>query len=540
MPISIELPEVGETSGVDAADMINTALTTIVDGVNTHSHVTVGLPITPNGMNINTDLDMQSNAVVLQKYSGFINNLTASAPSVGYSIYVKEISPGSGTGDLWFNNGAVDLPLTTGGGALPNADGFTDGYNNVNGGGGDEGKAGFIVGSNKYMFTNGDSTVALTSTLSTVEASDVVTSSVSSSSGNLELTGYEDVVISAINAPALGSADINMTASAGSISGTAKGPIKLEATGLGGLYFLEFKKGASFLKIERDVWIESARNIETSTSARHVFDSGGDFIVDAGSSGAGAEITLSASVINLDTPMVSQDVILDSIGSRDFYLYNKNAPPGGGIFIESEQDAFEVRAFKSMHFELTDTTATVGDMTFKVTPKVGVSPKIIFDFDYYGGDVLPDRNNNVDLGYYSPTNPLDHIGWSDVVAARFVPTVPNTSPLHTPTELNGISSTTAWVQVTNGGTGATSWPHPNNNWNINRSSSPAWQSTGVIKLYILDDLIFPAAIFVTVNGATGGYGHAEWTVDGEEFVVTTRDTSGAVADLDFSVMVVGR
>ena len=157
MSVTIYLPTVGATEGTLAAEMINQALTDLADYIDTHGHIATGGLIGSSALNITSDVDFQNNASLLQKYCGFTNSLLA--PSVGFALYVKDDGtlPPLTTGDLWYNNGLIDIQITDGASALTHEDGFVDDYtNNVPG----RGKAGFSFGSNRYTFSDGSGATA--------------------------------------------------------------------------------------------------------------------------------------------------------------------------------------------------------------------------------------------------------------------------------------------------------------------------------------------------------------------------------------------
>jgi len=171
MSVSITLPVVNETEGALAAQMINDALTTISTYIDTHSHVSTGGLIPPTGLTITSDLDFQNNASLLQKYSGFTNNLAA--PSAGHALYVKDdgMLPPPGTGDLWYNNGLIDIQITDGASVLTTTDGFTDDYNNTPSAG--TGMTGYNISTNSYRFSDGSGINSGSSSLSKMICADI-------------------------------------------------------------------------------------------------------------------------------------------------------------------------------------------------------------------------------------------------------------------------------------------------------------------------------------------------------------------------------
>lgn len=171
MSVSITLPVVNSTPGALAAQMINDALTTIADYIDTHSHVSTGGLIPPTGLTITSDLDFQNNASLLQEYSGFTNNLAA--PSAGHALYVKDdgMLPPPGTGDLWYNNGLIDIQITDGASILTTTDGFTDDYNNTPSAG--TGMTGYSISSNAYRFSDGSGINSGSSSLSKMICADI-------------------------------------------------------------------------------------------------------------------------------------------------------------------------------------------------------------------------------------------------------------------------------------------------------------------------------------------------------------------------------
>lgn len=174
MPLDIELPQIGATGGVLAAGMINDAITLLEDTAETHDHITYGGAITPAAININTDLTLQQNALLESKYVGFKNHLTAYVPSGGQELYVREDAPASPTGDLWYNNGSIDIQITDGAAMLTTTDGLTDDYNNTPNN--STGMLGYSIVNDRYRFSKGNGINAGASFASGLEANQVISS----------------------------------------------------------------------------------------------------------------------------------------------------------------------------------------------------------------------------------------------------------------------------------------------------------------------------------------------------------------------------
>ena len=159
----IILPVVGTDSGVVGCDKVVTALQVIVDGFNSHDHVTEGLNIPSAAIDINADLSFQDNRLTSAQGVGFQTQASFPTPPRGLLLFTLHSAPRD---DLWFNDGVSDIQITSGGGILTSLDGFVDDYiNNVLG----SGKAGYSIGSNAYTFSNGDNaTGAIASSISHV------------------------------------------------------------------------------------------------------------------------------------------------------------------------------------------------------------------------------------------------------------------------------------------------------------------------------------------------------------------------------------
>jgi hypothetical protein len=102
MELDLPTPEV--TTGPTWAEQLNTALTTL----DTHDHSEgKGSRITPAGMTINDDIEMNDNAVTEAKAVSFEAQSTATGIESG-SVYRKD-------GNLWWKNGAgTEVQVTSG------------------------------------------------------------------------------------------------------------------------------------------------------------------------------------------------------------------------------------------------------------------------------------------------------------------------------------------------------------------------------------------------------------------------------------------
>jgi len=195
MALVLVLPSPGVTPGITAAGQINTALTSIQNTFNAHDHTGGnGVPIGVAGISIDGDLSFESlgqdyKATDAQAF-GFKNQSVS--PAGGLMLFIKD--PGGAVppnipADLWFNNGVVEIQLTSGGGALPSDDGFTQDYNNTVL---TLGKAAYQQGLQRYKFTTGDGADAIASSLASGMFSKVETEIVESQvtvgfSGDLDL-----------------------------------------------------------------------------------------------------------------------------------------------------------------------------------------------------------------------------------------------------------------------------------------------------------------------------------------------------------------
>ena len=168
MALVLVLPSPGVTPGITAAGQINTALTSIQNTFNAHDHTGGnGVPIGVAGISIDGDLSFESlgqdyKATDAQAF-GFKNQ--TNSPAGGLMLFIKDPTatvPPAIPADLWFNNGVVEIQLTSGGGALPSSDGFTQDYNNtvLN-----LGKAAYQQAIPRYKFTTGSGPSAILSTL---------------------------------------------------------------------------------------------------------------------------------------------------------------------------------------------------------------------------------------------------------------------------------------------------------------------------------------------------------------------------------------
>ena len=103
--MTLILPEVSATLGPQWATQLNTALT-LVDA---HDHSTgKGVKVTPSGLNINTDLSLQSNDLTLVRTVAFDSQAAALSSSDIRSVY-------SVLGDLYWNNGSgTAVQITSG------------------------------------------------------------------------------------------------------------------------------------------------------------------------------------------------------------------------------------------------------------------------------------------------------------------------------------------------------------------------------------------------------------------------------------------
>lgn len=99
----LTLPDVGETIGPTWAEELNAA----IELIDSHSHSEdEGVQVTPAGLNINADLDFNSNDI-LAVNSIQLDDLDAAA-ALSHAVYVKD-------GDLWYKNtGGVAVQVTNG------------------------------------------------------------------------------------------------------------------------------------------------------------------------------------------------------------------------------------------------------------------------------------------------------------------------------------------------------------------------------------------------------------------------------------------
>lgn len=94
--MNLPVPIVSQAPGPEWATLLNDCLTVI----DTHDHSTgSGVPITPAGLNINSDLSINSNSLILVHRTNYQNLTSTLATTNTNSIYVVN-------GDLWYNDNA--------------------------------------------------------------------------------------------------------------------------------------------------------------------------------------------------------------------------------------------------------------------------------------------------------------------------------------------------------------------------------------------------------------------------------------------------
>lgn len=99
--MGLQIPIVGQTPGPDYASNIDSSLTTI----DSHDHTLgKGLPITPSALNINANLDLQTNSAINVKSIAFSPVLS---PLTALNLYVI----GS---DLYYHNASNSIRITNG------------------------------------------------------------------------------------------------------------------------------------------------------------------------------------------------------------------------------------------------------------------------------------------------------------------------------------------------------------------------------------------------------------------------------------------
>jgi hypothetical protein len=141
--MSLTLPTVSSTIGPLWATELNSALTTI-DG---HTHaVGSGQQITPNGLNINTDLSFGNNNATLLRSARFSNQSAdlAAAADVG-CLFVKGY-------ELYYNDNAGNHVQITNGGSVNGASGTITGL--------PSGTAGAAYAASTFVFTSATNTAA--------------------------------------------------------------------------------------------------------------------------------------------------------------------------------------------------------------------------------------------------------------------------------------------------------------------------------------------------------------------------------------------
>lgn len=93
------------TQGPDWANNINTNS----DTLDAHDHSPgKGVPVTPSGLNINADLNMNEQTLTSAKSVRFVSQSSTLTSSSARDLYIKN-------GDLFYANGLTDVQITTGG-----------------------------------------------------------------------------------------------------------------------------------------------------------------------------------------------------------------------------------------------------------------------------------------------------------------------------------------------------------------------------------------------------------------------------------------
>ena len=93
------------TQGPDWANNINTNS----DTLDLHDHSPgKGVPVTPSGLNINADLNMNEQSLTSAKSVRFVSQSSTLASNSARDLYIKN-------GDLFYANGLTDVQITTGG-----------------------------------------------------------------------------------------------------------------------------------------------------------------------------------------------------------------------------------------------------------------------------------------------------------------------------------------------------------------------------------------------------------------------------------------
>ena len=120
--MSLTIPTVGVTTGPIYATDINNSLLTVDKHDHTPGH---GVPITPSGLNINTDLTCQSNNITnirAARFSPLSSTLSAVTPEIR-ELYVVG-------GDLYYNDAAGNIVRITQSGAVTGSAGTISGLPN--------------------------------------------------------------------------------------------------------------------------------------------------------------------------------------------------------------------------------------------------------------------------------------------------------------------------------------------------------------------------------------------------------------------------
>jgi hypothetical protein len=553
MALNLTLPIPGTTSGIDAANELVTALEKVEVYFDTHDHTggNGGL-ITPTAMSINADLPFNDNKLTTLKTCGFTSQ--ASSPSVGTSLFVLN-------DDLWYNNGIIDIQLTTASGAFVTVNGLTDSYNNSSP---SLGKLGYDAGTGTYFCSVGDTGSALTSQLATLKAESVQSNLFTDTGTGLliEPQGVGSITMRCIS----GSLGIENVFGGTTIS-TFDGNINLIAgdqnlSGDGNIIIKHSGRVDKFVSIGADSqW--SATNLQGALFVDGAGVTGGVgspngarlgfYAVQAANPPSGPNIT------HIKTEGDSH-LSIHSTSDANFVSLGDNLTPGPIIIAGSEGTFAAALAAVVIHhrydeFVLVKGTGDNGGGldargSLRIENSGNVEAICKSNLTSHPSDFTP-------VGYGSTIAPVLEIGSTGDIylgagtGTTYVDkgTILNTGPIiSVDTETNpfAITNNPATMNAQNAIVArasfvvvpTTSVTPSVNNWNV---ASGHWVSAGVY------DIILNTAptnndfsIVVTANEAAPYFGSAVWNSAIPKLEVYFWDSSGVAADVtDFSIVAVG-
>jgi hypothetical protein len=239
------------------------------------------------------------------KFCGF--STQTSAPSFGHGLFVLN-------NDLYYNNGTIDMAITSGGAPLPQPNGLTDAYDTNTLG---TGKLGFISAGNLYRFTRGDWGDAASSALAPINTKTIL----ETDSGALVIDALTSATIGSVSTMTVKS-DVDVAVTSGTSMALLTdigSPLNLTGgthLSAGGILMAG---GGCTLNLLRDITITASRAVDINAGA------GGAVTIDASTS-----VDSTAKLINLNStrgaitltavglPIDIGEVVLDATGDIVF------------------------------------------------------------------------------------------------------------------------------------------------------------------------------------------------------------------------------